>query len=1224
MKKNKILVLISAIVSIYAILGFIALPKILKPKIEQAISENITQKASLGKIEFNPFLLKFTAHNLKIFDKKETTISIEKLLVDFSILKSIDELHISFKDLQLVNPYINIIEYEDGSLNLQKLAIEKKETKKIDVNKNEKKSDIKFQIYRTILDNAKIKFTKYIANKEPYSLNIDKLNYTFYDMGTYKNTLASHSLKILINQHSELIIKGGVRLDPFQMNGNVELKNFKPKDFLTYKKDILNFDLNDDAYLNLQFGYKIDTSKSLNIELNNAHLNLRNLDIKQNEESILSLKHLDIENLNLNYPQNLVNIDTILLDNLNTKIINDKNNQLNLANLIKSDEKNTNTENTQEQVKKEDKKVQEADKNNKEALEEIVDSKKDSKKDDIVQKTANPWKVVLKEFNIKNSNITFNDLANSLFVNTNNINLDLSNFNLNGNDFSLERVALSKPTIIVDDKKNKLNIINNELEFILNNLTSKNSNILLEKIELKNKSLVFKDLKNRLNITTNNIVTNLDSLSKEDDILNIKALTLNTAQIDFKDLKNQLNILTSKIDVNLNSLEQNKDILSIKNVNLINPKISFKDNKNKLHIFTKKTNIGISNIKKEKENISISAVNLKNPSILVRDYKNSLKIITNSLSLNANSINLNGANVKVKKVKLRTPTVKFNNLDTKLDVTTKNINVIATNTSLIKENLKIGILSLTKPSIYLVDNKNDTSIVAKKISLKINNISKYKNSLKISKINLLEPDLVFKDNKSKINVVAKNVHLNVQKISHKNNKLKIVRSSINKPYISVTLGKKPKAEKVDVPNTKIVEKDKEEKKVEPIKTAKKQKKKGTFEFDIGPLKIKDMKMTFEDKNLPIAFKTDITKLNGEFSRLSSNSTKPTKLELEGAVDEYGYTKITGTVDINDIKLLTNTNLLFKNIAIKNFTPYSDKFIGREIESGKLNLELKYNIKKSDLNAQNSIVISNIKLGKNVDSPDAVNLPLELAIALLEDADGVINLNLPISGNVDDPQFSIAPIVWKVFTNLIVKAITSPFRLLASVFGFSEEDIKSLEFEFGKDKIIASEKESLDKIAKILSKKPKLAIKIKPSYHIQKDKTALQDIKFEKDLMKKMEKVLEGDEYQEALEDLYEDIDGVKKLDEVEKSFTKIDKDKKETFKQEEYVEYLRNFLSKKQKVSEKELVLLAKKRVQNISKYLVDVKKVKAEAIIIEEDIIKLDKKDDKWAIFDLDVSVKK
>ncbi len=383
-------------------------------------------------------------------------------------------------------------------------------------------------------------------------------------------------------------------------------------------------------------------------------------------------------------------------------------------------------------------------------------------------------------------------------------------------------------------------------------------------------------------------------------------------------------------------------------------------------------------------------------------------------------------------------------------------------------------------------------------------------------------------------------------------------------------------------------------------------------------------MTFEDKNLPIPFKTDMTKLNGEFSRLNSSSSKPTKLKLEGAVDEYGYTKITGTVDINDIKLLTDTNLLFKNIAIKNFTPYSGKFVGREIESGKLNLDLKYNIKKSDLNAQNSIIISDIKLGKNVESPDAVNLPLELAIALLEDTNGVIDLNLPVAGNVDDPQFSIAPIVWKVFTNLIVKAITSPFRLLASVFGLSEDDLKSLEFEFGKDEIIASEKESLDNIAKILSKKPKLAIKVKQAYHKQKDKIAMQDIKFEKFLEKKMKKIVRGDDYKEALEDLYEDIDSAKDLDDVEKQFTKLNKDKKEEFDNTAYVEYLRRTLASKQKVEEKELELLAKKRAMNIINYLTKTKKVSASAIVVEKDIVIQETTDSKWVVFDLDVSVKK
>lgn len=1207
MKKNRILIIISSIITIYAIIGFIALPKILKPQIVNIINENINQTATLHKIDFNPFLLKFTIHELKIFNEKETTFSVEKLLIDFSIFKSIDEQHISFKALEIVNPYINIIEYEDGTFNLEKLLTKKKEEQK---EEKENKSNIKFQIYKTILERANIKFTKYSKDSEPFVLNINKLNYTFYDMGTYQNTLASHNLQIIINNNTELIIKGGVRLDPFEMYGNVELRNFKPQDFLSYKKSDFNFVIEDSTFLDLQFGFKVDARKDLKVELNDTHLNLRNINIKQKDDSILSIKHLSIENLNLKYPQNKITIDSIFIDKLKTKVIIDKNEKLNFASLVKNEttsDKKSDTivqDETTKEIIKEEKKT-----------EKIVETK------DVIQKDSNNatnnWSVKLNKFNIKESELSFNDIKNALFIDTNNINIDLSNFTLNGKNFTLNKLSLYKPTITIKDNKNKITVINKELSIELDNLISKDQIINLEKINIKNNGLTFKDLKNRLNIDTSKINIDINKLIQSDNNTTLENISLSTPSLSFKDLKQRLNVYSNNINIKLNDIVQNDTELNLKNILLSTSKVTIKDAKNRQNIFTKKTTVKVSNIKKVKDVITIASINLTNPSIFVKNNKDNLKILTNKLSINSNKIKLNNGNISISKIKIKTPSIKFDDIKSKLNVKTKNLNIIVTNTSFKKQNLKVGILSITKPSIYLVDNKNDLTIVAKKLSLKINNINNYKNSLKIAKINLYEPDFIFKDNKSKTDLSAKNMYLTVKKISYKNNKLKIVSSSLNKPNISIILGKK---EKIEEPiNTKIEEKDKPKKKVVVTK-----KKKSSFKFDIGPFKIKNAKMSFQDKNLPIPFKTDITKLNGEFSRLNSDSSKPTKLSLEGTVDEYGYTKITGIVDINDVKLLTDTNIIFKNIAIKNFTPYSGKFIGREIESGKLNLSLKYNIKESDLNAQNSIVISDIKLGKTIESADAVSLPLELAIALLEDTNGVIDLNLPISGNVDDPEFSVAPIVWKVFTNLIVKAITAPFRLLASAFGFSEEDIKSLEFEFGKDTIIASEKESLDNIATILSKKSKLAIKIKPSYHETKDLIALQDYKFEKYLEKKMKKVLKGDDYKEALEELFEKLDKSKKLDDVKKSFTKINKNKKETFDNTSYVEHLRKTLASKQKVTQVELIALANKRTQNISKYLIEVKKVKKEAIVIEKDITKLNNNDAKWLVFDLDVAVKK
>ena len=1129
MKKNSILLIISSFVAIYAIIGFVAIPKIAKPQIEKALNENLTQNSSLEKVEFNPFLLKFTAHNLKIGEDEEPTVSIEKILVDFSVLTSIDEQHIAFKDLQLVNPFVNIIEYEDGTLNVQKLVKEKKE--EVSQEENKEDSNIKFQIYRTILDDARIKFTKLQKDEDPFKLDIDKLNYTFYDMGTFRNTLASHNLRILINKNSELNIKGGLRLDPFKMYGNVELKNIRPQQFLTYKKDMMNFKISDETYLNLKVGYNVDASKELKIKLNDGQLDFNNIDIIQKDKSILSLENFAVENLNLNYPENVVSIDNIYFNKLDSKTIIDKNGVLNYANLIK-----------EEPVSKE------------------------TKTDD-TKETTTPWKVQLKALNIKKTNINFQDFKNSLFVDTKNINIDLDKFNLDGSDFTLNSLNLGKPDINFKDNKNKLEVINKNLEVALNNLASKDGQLSLNTLEVKNSG------------------------------------------VNFKDLTNLLTVDTSNINIKFNSLTTKGEDISLKNISLTTPNVSFKDSKNKLDVNSQKITATVSNIKKVKENISLGAVNVKNPTTVVNDNKNSLKINTNSLSLDTENLNLSGSDIKLAKAKLNTKSIKFNDKKSKLDVTTKNINVIATNTSLIKEKLKIAILSLTKPTVTMLDKKNNQTIVARDISLKINDISNYKDSLNISKVNLYEPNLSIKDKNAKTDIIARNIYVSVNKISNKGNKLKIVSSSINKPNLFITLGKQPA-------------KAKDEKTVEKKVAKKTNKNKNDFKFDIGPVKIKDMKMTFEDKNLPIPFKTNITDLNGNFSRLNSSNSKPTKLLLEGKVDKYGYTKITGTVDINDIKLLTDTNLLFKNIAIKNFTPYSGKFVGRKIDSGKLDLDLKYNIKKSDLKAQNSVVIDKLKLGDKVDSPDAANLPLELAIALLEDSSGVIDLNLPVSGNVDDPQFSIAPIVWKAFFNLIMKAVTSPFSLLGAILGIEADQINSLEFEFGKSDILASEKEALDNIAKILAKKPKLAIKINPVYNPTKDKIALQDIKFEQFLIKEMKRIPEGDEYKEALEDLYDDLKGVKDLDDVEESFTKKDKDGNKVFDNEAYVESLRKTLASKQNVSEAELNKMAKQRITNIKNYLLVEKKVPNESIKIE-DLKKQQKNDTKWVEFKLDVTSK-
>ena len=351
-----------------------------------------------------------------------------------------------------------------------------------------------------------------------------------------------------------------------------------------------------------------------------------------------------------------------------------------------------------------------------------------------------------------------------------------------------------------------------------------------------------------------------------------------------------------------------------------------------------------------------------------------------------------------------------------------------------------------------------------------------KDVVTIGQILLKEPKIDIINMESKLKIEAKDINLDLNKLVNKENLFKIEKTNLNNPHISIILPKsiqtKDEIEKSDL---KKKESDKE---VENKKTKR---------VNLGPINIKNMTLDFEDKNLPIPFKTTISKLTGEVSAVKNRANSTSNLEINGVVDNYGVAKITGIVNPNNIKLLTDVNMKFKNISMKNFTPYTAKFVGRAIKDGKLELDLNYNISESNLKAKNSIIIKKLELGEKIESKDAVSLPLDLAITLLRDSSNTIDLNLPVSGNVDDPEFSIAAIVWKAFVNLITKAITAPFSLIGSLFNFSEDEINSVDFNLKESEITPIQKETLDKIALILNSKKEFAISFSPSFDEKNEK-----------------------------------------------------------------------------------------------------------------------------------------
>jgi uncharacterized protein involved in outer membrane biogenesis len=278
--------------------------------------------------------------------------------------------------------------------------------------------------------------------------------------------------------------------------------------------------------------------------------------------------------------------------------------------------------------------------------------------------------------------------------------------------------------------------------------------------------------------------------------------------------------------------------------------------------------------------------------------------------------------------------------------------------------------------------------------------------------------------------------------------------------------------------------------------------KADFPVTIETVRINGAELEFADLSLPQPFGTNIHSLGGVINGISSNPGATAQIELDGKVDDYGAARIHGSLQPFNATALTDIKLAFTNLEMNRLTPYSGKFAGRKIESGKLSVDLEYKIKQRQLAGENKFVIKKLTLGERVDSKDAPNLPLDLAIAILEDSDGVIDLDLPISGSLDDPKFSYGSILWKAFTNVLTKIVTSPFSALGKLFGSSEK-LEAIVFEPGKTSISPPELEKLHAVSNALGKRQQLKLGIIPGYDSAADTRAIQEMTLRRQVAEEM-------------------------------------------------------------------------------------------------------------------------
>ena len=266
-----------------------------------------------------------------------------------------------------------------------------------------------------------------------------------------------------------------------------------------------------------------------------------------------------------------------------------------------------------------------------------------------------------------------------------------------------------------------------------------------------------------------------------------------------------------------------------------------------------------------------------------------------------------------------------------------------------------------------------------------------------------------------------------------------------------------------------------------------------FPLAVERLRIVGANAEFADLSLTPQFGTRMHDLGGVVAGLSTDPATTALVELDGKVDDFGSARVRGSIQPFRATDFTDLTLTFRNLEMTNLTPYSGKFAGRKIDSGKLSVDLEYKIKNRQLTGDNKFIVNRLKLGERVESPDAMNLPLDLAIALLEDSNGIIDLDLPVSGSLDDPQFSYGKIIWKAIVNVLTKLVTAPFRALGKLLGISSEKLEAIEFDPGSSALLPPEQEKIKTLAEALAKRPALTLTVEPGYDPEADRRALQEL-----------------------------------------------------------------------------------------------------------------------------------
>lgn len=1150
--------------AVYGLLGFIILPLVLKPQLIKIVEENTNAHILVDSVYFNPFIFKLALSDVQLQSLENSPlVTFKTFLVNLEPTSLFyGALHI--KTIQLKEPKIHLTYNKDKTLNLLNI-IKKSEEEKAEDNSSS-------SLPRLIVDSVEVSegglFYKDHTQKNLFEFSFGKIGFHLSDIDTSDLNASDARVRFYATLGDGGFVDFKTKVvgfEPLKFEGSLDFEASKLYTEWKYVKEELNLEVADGKIsFHTEYSLNLDDLNATTIENLNISLNKLRVKPKNEYKDVLNLETFYVQNGTIKPFTKSVDVEKIALKGLLVKVKRQSNGEIDWIDYV-----------------------------------QVASIESDGLDENVSEgNISTPWDVVVRDVAFEKISLAFEDRAIKP-----NVSSDLNELNIYAQDVTLlGEVPFSY-----------------QMNMLINRTTQCAS---------------------KGTITHKRLDINSLSSCKDFDVARYRPYIDEAAKKSLKvyDVKLQNSLVGFEADSNVRDMDGEIVIkLNDANMSLDKFRLDKRSSGEKLVTFS---SFGVQGVKlnTQTKEVSVAKTTLKGLNVNATRYKNGKLNLENLVVAKASkktktaSIKKEKAfDVKLKRFALKN--AKANFTDKALEVTTKskidriyvnlyNLDIkkgswLSYNASMrvnkkgyVKANGKLRHTPLKQKGSFDVKNVSLTELTPYlqeshyvdvddgRVSLKgktAYSISKSSPDLRVQSSFRLD-SLFVNDSRDDSLVFSLNeVDTKEFTLELSPNRFYVNEVDVSAFYVNARIDEnksmnfselaKVSAEANKTEELEVVESNASDEIAFPVNVLK-------VNVTLGSAK-------FADYSIPIKFATHIHHLDGVIYSISNTPGETTYVNIAGEVDKYGSTRLKGSIDSSNPKAYTDLAFNFKNLELSSLSGYSASFAGHEIDSGKLYLDLGYDILNSELHGSNAVMMKKVVLGREVDDENVTVLPLGFVLGLLEDNDGVIDIDMPVEGNVDDPDFKYGTLVLKTIGNLISKAVLSPFKFLGSVMGIDAEKLEYLEFEAGSGLVSPPEREKLDQIAKIMSKKPKILLALSGVYDEKADSRAMR-LKKLIDVVMLKSGLKNRKEHESAmsidlLEEIYEDMKDDDGLDELRESLEKEYKDEEFT---RNYHNALLNLCIEIQTVTGAQLLSLADVRANAIVLYLVQEKFIDANRLI--------------------------